>query len=311
MMMKEIRRLLGRTSAGVFAAVVFMSSASSAEEESAALPMLLELSVANGPVSEGEPVVLNYKIVNASGKKGFVDLGKGGRKWLTFRLVDATGRSVSALTEQRRLNPRYEGPVPDGTYVSAGTGIQGSIVISRLLPPLGTGSYTLSVQARLPYAIETGIGIPLPLAAKAEESVLTRNETFPLTVVKADARRLQSVAHSLKETIVDGNEMERDVALQALFSMPARYALASQRALVSDRRLDDRAMQSIFNRLAGFDSEAVADFLADAAWTLKKRAARSALSTMHALGDASLKRYIDKIFSDHGEERPRPLVDRG
>jgi hypothetical protein len=259
---------------------------------------------------EGEPIVLNYKVTNSSEQEAFVYFGENRNDWLAAKLVDIAGNVAPAQPEPKPQNPRYLGLLArTGTYLSPNTQSEGSIVVSRWFAPLPPGTYSLSLRVQLPYA--TGAGEDTALRAKTGQEAITKQIALPLTITRADATRLRAVADSLKESILQGDDLQRDIALQKLFSMPAQYAGPSQRALVTDPRLTKRDLQVILTRLVGIGSTAVVDFLQEAAWSMNLGGARSALGVMFTQGDSALKARIEKMFTDRGESIPLTFVDNG
>ena len=311
------RRSAFWTAAGLLAtAAAFPPTARSSAQDT---PVSVEVSLAKNTVMEGEPIVLNYKITNFSDGEAWLEFGESRKTWLGLNLVDGVGRSAPALTERRPLNVRYEGPfASEGITLSPRMVSEGSVVVSRRLASPRPGRHALLVNLRLPYAVGPVNDPTLHERAHAGQNPLTKQMRLFLTVIRADAAQVRSVADALKEEITQNGGvlsndgmMSTDLAIQKLFSMPARYARPSQMALVSDPRLSQRAQQLLFTRLIGIGSTLIVDFLEDAAWTLNVEEARSALCVLHIYNDPALRKRIEKMFADHGQPMTRPVVEFG
>jgi hypothetical protein len=288
-------------------------------------PVQANLSLSNRAFMEGEPIVLNFEVINASQQEAHFVLGAFQKQWLTMRLEDSTGTPVPTRPGPKGFEPRYSGAAATGNIMlQAGSRRKGSLFLSRWFAPLAPGTYSLKIGVQLPYALGE-IGDTDPYGrARNKESVLSKQLTLALTVTEATLRQVQRTAASLKEAVIEaallrdqGQENEAidnqwEDGLEALFSMPPAVAHSSQRSLITDPRLSERNLKMIYNRLASYGSASVADFLAAAAWRYRHRAARNALLVMHALfANEAVKERIKQMFADHKDTMTGMVINLG
>lgn len=318
---KTLKRLMGCCLSAVAVGMATLPALSQSNGPATA-PVRANLSLAKPAFMEGEPLVLNYEVINASKQDGQFVLGEYQKQWLTLRLEDGNGTPVPAMAGPKWINPRVNGMTVSGdVLLSANTSRKGSLLLNRWFAPLAPGIYTLKITMRLPYALGELADTDLFARARNKDSVLSKQVTLSVTVTEADPRAMKKTAAALKETILtesqlldqyQGNESQWADALNALFTLPPAVAHSIRRSLITDPRLSARGLEAIYNHLATYGSASVADFLAEATWRYRHPGARNALLIMHAFfADETVKARIQKMFADHKDTMTGMLVNLG
>lgn len=288
-------------------------------EDTAVKPINVQVSLASSAITQGEPIVLGYKITNTTSQSIETYMGRDEKGWLTFRLTDATGKPVAALTDARR-DGRRDGIYVVGPRLEAKSETQGSVIVSQYFLAPHTGTYRLSVSVHLPYAMEAqSAGIIAERfeqtfgTAVAQESVLT------FTVTPPDPIRLRTVAASLTASLPEKTIAEKQAAIEALFSMPEADALPVWKALAHDPKLDSFTLNAISKQLARLNTMQSAELLID---MIENPAQPPAVRRETQIGigltemyvrnaDGPLKRRVGKFFTSRGLALPNDNLPFG
>ena len=214
-------------------------------------------------ITLGEPVILRAEIMNPSeGQKLWIQTGWYESGWYTLSLVDSKGNSVTAIPDTRTREAR--GALgPDLKIVSPSSMAPLDIVATRFLPIPHPGKYLLKVHVQAPYAPEEVSAENFPQVQrqlKSNETILTGDFVFPLTVGAADPSILQSRANGLMQSILKQTVgTSHDTDLDALFSMPEANAWTSWQYLADEGNADTQAR--VADHLANLHTSKAADIL--------------------------------------------------
>lgn len=228
-------------------------------------PVRVEVSFAEDVLSLGEPIVLRYTFIGTQAEGVRLYMGRDKQGWITPILTDAEGNLAPPIPDPRM---RQGGIHSIGIGASARDHPIEYAVVNRLLRPMHSGDYRLSAHVRIPYAPRSQTGVSPSQWGEVFGTVLTREDTFPLTLTALNPARLRVVAERLAEQAAqDDNAALRTLALQSLFAMPEDYVLPVWRTVTTSEnpRLLDR-WGVISDELARVQSAHTADLLAEMHW---------------------------------------------
>ncbi len=284
----------------------------------------VEVSLAEDVLSLGEPMVLRYTFIGTYAEGVHLYMGRNKQGWLTPALADAEGNLAPPIPDPRM---RQGGIYSTGIGASAREHPVEYAVVNRLLRPTHPGDYWLSARVRIPYAPRSQTGVSPSQWGEVYGTVLTREDTFSLTLTALDPARLRVVAERLAEQAAqDDNAALRTLALQSLFAMPEEYVLPVWRAVTTSEnpRLIDR-WGVISDELARVQSAHTADLLAQMVWNpppavkapLNAKIPGYPVFTVMALSniglkfnnmyftaDPALKQHIEELSRAHGRGVP-------
>lgn len=282
-------------------------------------PLRVEMSLASSSVAAGEPIVLNYRIANSSDQESAVYLGQvwqKGEGWLTVSLIDGRGRSVANAPDMR---PRVRNPkttAPSIALLSPHSAHEGQLIVNSRFDNINPGSYRLMIRAHLPFALSpAGSDVPLQGLSREDLSVpaLKKEFTLPLMVKRADSQRLLATAQTLGSSLLDPTYPgDKSPLIQALFSMPPRYAMPVWRAVIDNPGgvVGPVAYGALIGQLDRMNSAVAADLLAYMVWQSKGAGSsavdvRYLLLEKHEQGGAVLKKHIESLFVRYEGKMPK------
>lgn len=286
-------------------------SAAQASPE-AAMPVTLQMSLDTNTVSQGEPIVLRYTITNGSGQDMCPDIRDGRNRgleenypsWIAFTLKDATGKAAPDVSFLAPVTGSIAG---NGPRISGQGSYSGSLVVNQWLAADHPGSYILSVHVRLPCTF--GAGGSLSWAA------LTKDFSLPISITPADSNRLHLKSKGLHtQWLAASDASQRTLALESLLALPEQSALPEWQALVANDALTHQDRQAVAEKLAQTNSLSAVDLLAQLCWSAPEQDQSGTplmlyLSSMWMQGDAAIKKHIEKLAAEHGEQMPfKPLL---
>lgn len=276
------------------------------------LPAGLEMSLDTHTFLRGEPIVLHYKITNGGDREMYPDLRDGRNQcleehykgWFSLALKDTAGKTAPAVSF---LPPASGGAYSRGSRVEAGASYADSLVVNQWVVADHAGSYTLSVHVRLPCTLGSG--------ASQFWFPLTKDFSFPVIITPADSNRLRLKAGTLRAGWMAGSDRsQRALTLRSLFALPEQEGLPEWQALVADDSLTGNDRQRAAEEIAQTKSLAAVDLLAQLCWGPQEQERTGVpmmiyLSNMWIFGDAAMKKHIEELAAQHGEQMPfKPLV---
>lgn len=292
-------------------------------------PVRLEISLVENVLSLGEPIVLRYEFIGVQSEVVLLDMGRDRKEWLSITFVDAKGKAAPAIADPRMQQGGLRRTGVIGA--SATSHAVEYVVATRLLHPMHAGAYRLIALARLPYAMKSqSEGVWSHLWEQTYGTVLTRGDTFALTLTPLDPDRLQAVAQQLAGTAAQDNDRVRGtVALQALFSMPGKYVFPIwQEVTQSENPTLLRRWDVISDELARVQSLETANILSEMVWN-PPLAARDKLNSilktsdwdlmglnnvamkfnnMYFTADPDLKQHIAEMYLARGSTAPQTPI---
>ena len=284
-----------------------------------------EVSLAGDALSLGEPIVLRYTFIGTYAEGVSLFMGKDKKDWITLTLADVEGDLAPPVPDPRM---QHGGIRSTGVTASAAGHSVEYAVVNRLVRPTHPGDYWLSARVRMPYTTRSQMeGVSPSQWGEAFGTVLTREDTFALTLTELDPARLRVVAGRLAEEAVQEDAPARGkFALQALFAMPGEYVLPVWRAVTTSenpRLLDQWGV--ISDELARVQTAHTADLLAEMHWN-PPQAVRDRLNiksrgylnlnlmamnnialkynNMYFTADPPLKQHIEELCRAHGTRAP-------
>ena len=300
------------------------------------VPLRVRLSLSGYAFMLGEPIILDYSILNLSDEDLVIFTGREKNEWLAYKLTDEKGRGVPV-----RPDPRLrQGGIHSVTVKCVpGEKYQNSLVLTQFLDVSRPGQYTLDVRTHLLYTPSSDAAGLVPLTAGLRTLTVpsdgsTKAHSFAITVTEGDPERLNHMAAALREMAAQESRTAQQITmLHALFSMPETYALSAWRDAATDSRLVQRG-DVIASELERRDSIPAADILADMirypppevsanlasppqgpltpstlAATVYHSSAYRHLVNMYFHSDPQLKDHVAQIFIRHGSRPPdRPVV---
>lgn len=285
-----------------------------------------EVSLDESALSLGEPIILRYTFIGTQAEGVSLYMGKDKKDWISLTLADTEGDLAPPVPDPRM---QHGGIRSTGVTASATGHSVEYAVVNRLVRPTHPGDYRLSARVRMPYTMRSQMeGVSPSQWGEAFGTVLTREDTFPLTLTGLDPARLRAVAERLAEEAVQEDAPARGkFALQALFAMPGEYVLPVWRAVTTSenpRLLDQWGV--ISDELARVQTTLTADLLAEMHWS-PPQAVRDRLNikhngypgfnlmamnnialkynNMYFTADPPLKQHIEELDRAHGSEGPR------
>jgi hypothetical protein len=277
-------------------------------------PVTVEMSLASaGSITQGEPILLRYNVVNPNDLKAVVLTGVDQTEWYTLSLFDSNGKKAVPVTNTAVSYAGYSaGP---GQYVEAGKTLEDYIVVTHQFPALRPGKYTLVVRVRLPYALMDSQANDSALeATKNSGTVVTQDFMYHINIAPMNTARLINTAETLREMYVkqrsqSGAGEQAKALLGALFSMPEAQASPSWAALANNTRMD---AETIAKELVYVHTATSADILAQ---MLRNRslspdetaAVSQKLNEMYNTSDAKLKAHIGAIAASFGISMPEKV----
>lgn len=268
--------------------------------------------VTAGTITQGEPVVLRYEVKNISESLRYLGLKEDNSNWLSLSLVDVSGHVVighSVPTARQRDSENSLASLT-GTFstpgvISAHSTLEGYVVANQWFPTPAAGKYTLVAHVHLFYRV-------VPGSAPADSEVDEQNISFPLTVTKADATRLQSVGQGLEKAVLQVGPLEpvakRDMLIRALFSMPSARAAPSWQALLSDPSSSTWVLSEAVEDLVWLKPSAAPDILmrmmlkpSPALDKYVTSAVVNGMARTYRGGNPLLRQHIRALYASHGE----------
>jgi hypothetical protein len=273
-------------------------------------PCSVEVSVKNNTVSQGEPIIVQYKITNTSTTEIYPDHMDGRHQWFNeipdrWYHFEVKNCSTNVVTPLPDLASAYKGvpsEIPHLPGIPKNSSYDGDIVASQPDNPLQPGNYILSAQAELPCT--SGPDRLLnswPVGGKV---------LFPITITLPDSTRLLSKARIWRTYVMANTDPVKQVsALRSLFALPEQSALPEWQDLVSDETLPDNVRTIMAEEIARVNSPAAADLLAQLCWEATEQKHKGPpvllyLSAMWQQGDINMKRHIEGLAASHGERMP-------
>lgn len=279
-------------------------------EDVAAGPINVQASLASSTITQGEPIMLNFKIINASNQKISTDMGVDEKDWLEVSMADNKGKAVLPLADPDLPQSLSGIKAIGGDRLYPKQESRHEVVVSQRFQILKAGTYRLSVRVRLPYGLGSQADDLNPLRLEQTfGTVFTKEYSFPVVVLPRDSERLRAVAKALQESMSGKDLVEQKAVIDALFSMPEAEALPSWQALVRDPRLDSFSLKTVASQLSRLNSAQAINLLAEMTWNpaqspAVRRDAQIGLSLTNMRKrrnlDPALKRQIEKHFEDHG-----------
>lgn len=241
---QNLCRSLGFAAAATALAFV-LARPCSAQAEAPALAPTMSL-VSGSTVTQGEPIVLQYRVSNLGTWPilGWTRWGgqdhmteKDGQDWLTETLTDANGVAVPQVKQYspQQFATGFGVEIPQFLVPASGAYVGYTVINQKFALP-HAGRYTLRVRMRLGYndalTDATGDGSNAPPDAPG---VITQTFTYPILITPMDTARLTSIAHSLtaslRKTPATSQAASRPLPFEekamrtrALFSLPDSVA---------------------------------------------------------------------------------------
>ncbi len=278
------------------------------------LPAGLEMSLDGSTFSQGEPILIHYKITNGGDQDMYPDTRDGRNQcleenykgWFSLMLKDAAGKTAPAVSF---FPPLSEGATGTGPRIPAGTSYASTLILNQWVTADHPGIYLLSVHVRLPCTLGSGTSISwFPL---------TKDFSFPLIITPTASNRLRFKASALRTAwIADADPSQGALKLKSLFALPEQTALPEWQALVADESLTGSTREMVAKEASQINSLGAVDLMAQLCWgphppDQKQTSVTEmlCLSGMWIHGNAAMKKHIEKLAAEHGEQMPfKPLV---
>lgn len=251
---------------------------------------IVRLSLVSNRVSLGEPIILSYKIVNPASHTLSVNVDDDPAGWLQTSLRNAAGQSISDIRKPSRVQ-HYA-----GIAVSAKSTYTGYLVVSQALKPAVPGQYTLNLSTHIVSTWQDAPGVNA-----VEDHVVS----LPLMVGARDPRRFAILAEAFRQEALSGtNTGEWQMSIKALFSLPQSAVLPIWRELALNPNLDAFRAKETIQQLAGVQTIAAYDLLADMQNVSPERWDRigtSPLATLEKIRDQAkpaLQPYINALLTE-------------
>ena len=309
--MNHTRTLLKGAMAACAALVAITGGLAQAQTPGTDLKTDISL-VTAGTTTQGESVVLKYDVKNVSEAKKYIGLKEDSSDWLSLSLVDASGHVVAGHSVPTARQKDSEDSLASLTSAFSTPGVIGAhstledyVVASQWFPTPAAGKYTLVAHVHLFYRVVSG-------STPADGEVDEQDISFPLTVTKADATRLQSVGQGLEKAVLQVGPLEpvakRNMLIRALFSMPSAQAGPSWQALLSDPSSSTGVLSEAVEDLVWLKPSAAPDILMGMMLkpspALDKYITSDILNGMaqtYRAGDPLLRQHIRALYATHGE----------
>ncbi len=300
--MKTQLKLFG---AAIAALSAFGPDLPASAADSSAGPFSIQASLLTpARISLGEPILIRYKLMNASPQNALTHLGIYGTDWYTLTMRDSQGAVVPLIPDPRPTHPQGAYSSKSG-FCRPGTSDIDYIPVTRRLAIQHSGRYVLTIHARLPYVMDDTVTEATPEAlATSSELVQTQDIVFPILVTPADPIHLQNIAEILRKASADGQDGQLELAnMDALFSMPEAQAAAEWRSLAMKPSMSTDA---VVRELAELRSTTGADILAEMLNNpaLARSCISVSLNRLYNAGFPALREHIAGIARKHGFEMP-------
>lgn len=255
-------------------------------------------------ISLGEPILIRYKVANASSEKAMTHLGASGMDWYTVTMQDNHGVEVPLIPVSRPLRMQGSHSSKSG-FFRAGASDTGYILVNERLCIQRPGRYVLTLHINLPYT--TGADLTAGTSEAFTESAgLTQTQgiTFPILVTQTDPRRLQGTAETLLKAASNLQDSQFGrAAADALFSMPEAQAAASWKDLALKPSMSNDLAAS---ELESLHSQTSVDLLVQMLDTpdLNCVALSDRINRIYNAGSPALREHIKILARQHGFEMP-------
>ena len=274
-------------------------------DDSAAGPFSVQASlVTPKQISLGEPILIRYKIANASPQKVLTHLGVYGTEWYTLTMSDSHGIAVSLIPDLRPTNPQGDHSSKSGFFRGGASDVD-YIPVTKRLFIRQPGRYILTMHITLPYVMNDALmeGTPEALAV-ASELTQTQDITFPILVTPTDPKHLRDTAEALRKAALnplDGQLGRADMA--ALFSMPEAQAAASWKELAVKPSMSSDFVAS---ELEDLHSSTGVDILVQMLDTpgLTCTPVKDRINRIYNAGTPVLREHIKTLARQRGLEMP-------
>ncbi len=270
--------------------------------------------ISNSTFSLGEPIVLKYQILNTSSERAETYMGKGQRGWVTETLSDAQGHAITFGAEQ---SPHQNGGAHvDGISVSPMSSAAGYVVFNPWTTIHTAGKYKLTVHTQLPYGLGAQAEEVAPDKYEAFGNVAASDFTFSLNITPHTSGTLKQAAEMLRQSVADAKLQDwSSAAVEALISMPEADVSSVWEEMISDPAVPRYALGFAADQLVRLHSITASDLVAHMRWEPARplEAGESpigaaALDEMSQLGDAELRKHIERLYASHGEARKYSMV---
>ncbi len=278
-------------------------------------PVQIQFSlISKNTFSQGEPIVLKYKIANTSTERVSVYTSGDDASWLHEAITDPQGHTFGTEREQvehlRGGSHFTEMSLPPRSFKT------GYIVCEMEMGLRTPGTYVLTLHTRLPYASGSQAESLAPNKYEALGNINANDFKFLLNVTPYNALALKQAAESLRNGIERlGTHDWSAAAVKALFSLPEVDALSSWQELISEPTTSRFVLSSAVEQLAHIHSVAAADLIAQMLWEPAQPADtdQMAVCCMIALdkiakdGNLAVKKHIMNLYKAHGQEQKYSL----
>jgi len=301
--MKTVPRpMLKKPFVPVFVALAALAG-TSAQAQTADGSIQADVSLASSKtISQGEPIVLKYKISNVSDAQIVMDIGTDGPTWLSQSLSDAAGYTIRGHEAIDPNNANSHLGLFNGGEIAAHGSFTDYVVASQWFPALGPGKYTLTAHVHVPYENVTHM-------------MVEREFRFPLVVMPFDPKRVQSAAQALAVAAAQTPVTEaakRKMLVYALFSMPEAQASRSWRGITSGPASSAALLSDAVEDLGRLQSATATDILlemltnpAQAHDAYLESSIAGALAGTYRDANAPLRQHIRALYASRG----MPLAD--
>ncbi len=297
------QRLPSAMIAALFALALVALPASA--DDSAAEPFSIQASLLTpSKITLGEPILVRYKLTNASPQKVVTHLGIYGTDWYTLTMRDIHGDAVPLIPDPRPAQPQGVYSSKSG-FFREGVSDTDYILVTKRLAIQHPGQYTLIIHAKLPYVTGDDLDEGTPEASAADSGLTqTQDITIPILVTDADPIRLQATAENLRKASIDGQNGQLALAnMDALFSMPEAQAAASWQSLAFTPSMFTDA---VIGELAELHSTTGVDILAQMLDNpkLTRSSISVSINKLYNAGTPALRDHIKAVANLHGFEMP-------
>lgn len=275
-------------------------------DDSTAGPFSMQASlVTPAQITQGEPILIRYKLTNASSQRVVTHLGIYGTDWYTLTMRDAHGVSVPLIPDPRPAHPQGAYSSKSG-FFRVGVSDTDYIPITKRLAIQHPGQYTLIIHVSLPYMTDDTVDEATPEAlATASGFTQTQDITFPILVTPADPIRLRATAEALRRASIDGLNGQLSLAcMDALFSMPEAQAAASWRSLALKPSMFTSAVASELAELRSATGVDILNEMGDVPG-LHCTPISDRINKLYNAGTPALREHIKAIAKQRGFEMPK------
>ena len=255
-------------------------------------------------ISLGEPILIRYKVVNASSEKALTHLGVSGTDWYTLTMQDNHGVKVPLILDARpqRMQGSYSSK---SGFFYAGTSDTDYILVNKRLSIRQPGQYILTLHVSLPYVAGAALTAGTSEALAMHFSLIqTQDITFPILVTPTDPKRLQDTAEMLLKAAqnpLDGQLGRAET--DALFCMPEAQAAARWKVLALKPSMSNDLVAS---ELESLHSQTSIDLLVQMLDTpgLNCVALSYRIGRLYNAGTPAIREHIKTLARQRGFEMP-------